>query len=94
MKLSTAKVTIRTKHNLNITICELKIKHILKFLSEVENKIVKENDHFHTDLWPNDQSPQLGVWELQELFSTLSTMCNVKYIISPYICRGLAPTSN
>jgi len=75
------EIIIRTKNNLNIAIHELKIKHILKFPSEVENKIVKENDHIHTGLWP--KSPQLGVRDLQERFSTLSTVCNVTYIISP-----------
>lgn len=83
MKLSIAEVTTRAKNNLNNRIYELKVKHTLKFLSEVENKIVKDNDHIYTDLWPNDQSPQLGVKEFQEWFSALPTMCNVKYIISP-----------
>lgn len=59
MKLRTTEDAIQAKYNFNVTCFGFKINHIFKFLSEVENKIVKENDHVHIDLWPNDQSTQL-----------------------------------
>lgn len=47
---STTEVTIRTKHILNKTICELKIKHMLNCLTEEEKRNIKEKDCVHTSL--------------------------------------------